>query len=255
MKIQSPYKAYFISDVHLGAPSKEQSLLREKKLVSWLDSIDGQATHLFILGDLFDMWFDYTHVVPRGYTRLLGKLAQMSDNGLQIHFFTGNHDMWVFDYFNEEFGAIIHREPQFFEFDNLKVMMGHGDGLGAGDYSYKFIKKIFSSPINQWLFARLHPNFGLGIANYFSRRSRIANGNFEEYSEGIEKEFLVNYCREMLDKKDINLFVFGHRHIALDYVLSEQSRYINLGEWVMKPHIGLLENGDFKLLPCSNSHS
>jgi len=241
-------KSYFISDVHLGVPDYNSSLIREKKMVAWLESISTDAKNLFILGDIFDMWFDYKHVAPRGYVRLLGQLAKMSDNGINIHYFVGNHDMWIFDYFEKEIGLNIYREPQTFDLDGKKVLMGHGDGLGSGDLKYKFIKKVFANGFNQWLFARLHPNFALGIASFFSNRSRIANGNFEENYNGDENEMLVQYCKEKLKEQHYDYFIFGHRHIAMDISVGENSNYINLGEWVKNPHIAVFEDKKLSLI-------
>ncbi len=244
----SKNKSYFISDVHLGVPDYDSSLLREKKMVAWLESIEHDAENLFILGDIFDMWFDYKQVAPRGYVRLLGQLATMSDNGINIHYFIGNHDMWVFDYFEQEIGLKVYREPKEFTLNGKNFLLGHGDGLGPGDGKYKFIKSIFANRINQWFFARLHPNFALGLAQYFSRKSRISNGNFEEHYEGDDKEILYQYCKSELAKKHYDYFVFGHRHIAMDKDLGNNSRYINLGEWVKNPHIGEFNGEGFKLL-------
>jgi len=241
LKTEESHKIYFVSDVHLGVPDYDSSLKREKKLISWLSSIQNDATDLFILGDLFDMWFDYKRVVPRGFTRLFGKLAELSDSGIQIHYFIGNHDMWVFDYFEKELGFIIYRKPQSFNFDGKKFFIGHGDGIGSGDYSYKFIKRIFAGKLNQWLFARLHPNFGLGLANLLSKKSRISNGDFEESSNDIENEILVRFCKNKLKLEYFDFFIFGHRHIAMDYYLGNNSNYINLGEWVKKPHFAYFD--------------
>ena len=247
MKTEQSHRIYFVSDVHLGVPDYDSSLQREKKLISWLSSIQADATDLFILGDLFDMWFDYKRVVPRGFTRLFGKFAELSDRGIRIHYFIGNHDMWVFDYFEKELGFIIYREPKTFEFNGKKMFIGHGDGLGDGDFSYKFIKRIFAGKLNQWLFARLHPNFGLGLANLLSKKSRVGNGEFEENSDNIEDEILVQFCKSKLKESHFDYFVFGHRHIAMDYDLGNNSKYINLGEWVVKPHFGYF-NGEYLIL-------
>ncbi len=247
MKTEQLHKIYFVSDVHLGVPDYNSSLQREKKLVKWLSSIQPDATDLFILGDLFDMWFDYKRVVPRGFTRLFGKFAEMSDAGINIHYFIGNHDMWVFDYFEKELGFSIYREPKQFVFDGKKFFIGHGDGIGPGDISYKFIKRIFAGKLNQWLFARLHPNFGLGLANLLSKKSRVANGDFEEASEDTENEILVKFCKSKLEEEHFDYFIFGHRHIAMDFDLGKNSRYVNLGEWVKKPHYAVFDGGKLKL--------
>jgi UDP-2,3-diacylglucosamine hydrolase len=224
-------KIYFASDFHLGVPDEASSLEREKRIVRWLDSIEKDCEELYLLGDVFDFWFEYRTVVPRGHVRLLGKLAELSDKGTHIHYFTGNHDMWTFDYLKKEIGVELHRRPIEKEYGNKKFYIGHGDGLGPGDYGYKFIKKVFASPISQWLFARLHPNLGVGIAQYFSRKSRVATGNIDEVYLGEEKEWLVIHSKELLAKKHYDYLIFGHRHLPLDIKINGSSRYINLGDW------------------------
>lgn len=225
-------KIYFISDFHLGVPDYERSLTREKKIVRWLNMIKNDASEVYLLGDVFDWWFEYKHAVPRGYVRLLGALAQLSDAGVKLHYFTGNHDMWVFDYLPKEIGATIYREPIVKIYGNKKFFIGHGDGLGPGDHGYKFIKKVFSSKISQWLFARFHPNFGTWLANYFSRKSRIATGSSDEIYLGDEKEFLMIFCNNYIRNQYVDYFIFGHRHLVLDKKVGTDSRYINLGEWI-----------------------
>jgi len=225
-------KIYFASDFHLGVPDQESSLIREKKIVRWLESIRHDAEELYLLGDVFDFWFEYKTVVPRGYVRLLGKLAELSDEGVTIHYFTGNHDMWTFDYLVQELKVKLYRKPIEAEYGGKIFYIGHGDGLGPGDHGYKFIKKVFSNPVCQWLFARLHPNFGIGIANYFSRKSRIATGTLDEIFLGEEKEWLVIHSKELLEKKHYDFLIFGHRHLPLDLPVNGKSRYINLGDWI-----------------------
>ena len=225
-------KIYFASDFHLGVPDTASSLQREKKIVRWLDAIRSDCEELYLLGDVFDFWFEYKTVVPRGFVRLLGKLAEFSDAGIPIHYFTGNHDMWTFDYLSKELNVRIYRKPIEAEYNGKKFYIGHGDGLGPGDHGYKFIKKVFASRLSQWLFARLHPNLGVSVANYFSGKSRIATGNTDEIYHGDEKEWLVIHAKELLLKKRYDYFVFGHRHLPLDVKLEENVRYINLGDWV-----------------------
>jgi len=226
-----PDKLYFASDIHLGAGGYAASREREYRLVRWLDAIKTDATEVFLMGDVFDFWFEYKTVVPRGYIRLLGKLAELSDAGIKLYFFKGNHDMWMFDYFEQELGATIITNELIIERGGKKFFLHHGDGLGPGDNLYKVLKKIFRSKFCQWLFARIHPNLGIGIANYWSRNSRIANEKKEEPKPG-EQEWLVTYCREVLKTTYYDFMVFGHRHLPLDIQLNEKSRYINLGEWV-----------------------
>ncbi len=223
-------KIFFASDFHLGVPNHAESLEREKRIVKWLEKVKNEGSHLFLLGDVFDFWFEYKRVAPRGYVRLLGKLAELSDAGIKIEWFTGNHDMWIFDYLPKEIGFELHRNPVVREFGGKRFYLGHGDGLGPGDKGYKFIKKVFSSRFCQWCFARLHPNFGIWLADYFSGKSRLAGKGKDEKFFG-EKEWLVIYCRELLKKEKFDYFLFGHRHLPIDYNLGE-SRYLNLGEWV-----------------------
>lgn len=226
-------KIYFISDFHLGAPNYEVSLEREKRIVKWLGEVQSDASEIYLMGDVFDFWFEYKTVVPKGYVRLLGKIAELSDAGIIIHYFTGNHDMWCFDYFPKELGLILYKQPVEREINGVHFFLGHGDGLGPGDKGYKFLKKIFSNRICQWLFARLHPNFGIGLANYFSKTSRVANGTSDEKFLGENEEWLLQYCKSLIKEgKKTNYFIFGHRHLPLDIKISDASRYINLGEWI-----------------------
>ena len=242
-------KIYFLSDFHLGVPSHEESFVREKKIVAFLDSIKDNAAEIFLVGDIFDFWFEYKHVVPKGYVRLLGKLAELSDSGIQLHLFTGNHDMWIFDYLPKEIGASLHRQPIERNFNGKTFLIGHGDGLGPGDHGYKIIKKIFSSKTCQWLFARIHPNLGIGLANFWSGKSRKANTIKDKIYLGDDKEFLAVYSNEKLQEKQYDYFVFGHRHLPLDILLTnEKARYINLGEWVTNPHYAVFADGNLTLV-------
>ncbi len=234
MQLQQGEKIYFVSDIHLGAPNRDSSFRREKQLIAWLSEIQHDAREIFIVGDLFDFWFEYDTAVPRGYTRLLGKLAELTDSGIPIHFFTGNHDMWAFGYFTEELNIPIYRQPIEREFNGKKFLIGHGDGLGPGDHGYTMLKKIFANPLCQWLFKWIHPDIGMRIANYWSRRSRLhteAAGD-EDTFQGEDREWLVAYCRQVLKTRHFDYFVFGHRHLAIDYSLAENARYINLGDWL-----------------------
>lgn len=228
----STKKIYFLSDFHLGAPNAVTSLQREKTIVAFLDSIKEDAEEVFIVGDIFDFWFEYKTVVPKGFVRLLGKLAELSDNGIALHFFVGNHDMWIRDYFQKELNMKVYFEPTHFNLNGKKFLIGHGDGQGPGDHSYKFLKKIFRSPVCQWLFGMIPPSIGMGIANYFSKRSRQAESGHEEKFLGEENEWLITYCKEVLQQEHFDYFIFGHRHLPIDFTLNSNSRYINLGEWI-----------------------
>ncbi len=184
------------------------------------------------MGDIFDFWFEYKHAIPKGFIRLQGKLAELRDAGIPISFFTGNHDMWMFDYFKKEMGITIYRAPEVLHVGDQKLLIGHGDGLGPGDNTYKILKKFFNSKLCQWLFARIHPNLGIAIANQWSRQSRINNTKGEEHFLGEDKEFLVIYCNDLERKEHHDYYIFGHRHLPLDIPIGDKSRYINLGEWV-----------------------
>ncbi|MFN3403741.1 MAG: UDP-2,3-diacylglucosamine diphosphatase [Cytophagaceae bacterium] len=224
-------KIYFASDFHLGVPNYEDSLIREKKIISWLSDAQKDAHAIFLLGDIFDFWFEYKHSIPKGFTRLLGKLAELSDSGINLFVFTGNHDMWLFDYFPKELNIPVFRTTMEMEINNFRFLIGHGDGLGPGDHSYKILKKFFNSKICQWLFRFIHPDIGIGIANYWSRSSRINNTKRDETFMG-EKEFLYRFCMEQEKSQHRHFYIFGHRHLPLDMKIGDSSRYINLGEWV-----------------------
>ena len=240
-------KYYFASDFHLGAPNKESSFEREKRIVAWLDEIKTDITELFILGDVFDFWFEYKTVVPRGYVRLLGKLAELSDAGIPIHWFIGNHDMWIFDYIPEELKITLHKNPIRRELNGKKLYIGHGDGLGPGDHGYKFIKKVFRAPLSQWLFARFHPNFGIGLADYFSSSSRKTSQESDKVFLGKENEWLAIYCEEIAAKEDIDYFVFGHRHLPMRIRLDNGGEYINIGDWITHFTYGKLDMDGFAI--------
>ncbi len=223
---------FFASDFHFGSPNYELSRKREEDVCCWLDSIKDRASEIYFLGDTFDFWFEYKSVVPKGCIRFFGKLAELSDRGIQLHMCVGNHDLWLNDYLTEELGIHIFREPKTFSVGNFRYHVHHGDGLGPGDRKYKFLKKIFVNKGAQWFFKWLHPDIGFSLASYFSRKSRASEKPEERAFKGYDKEFLIAYCEETLQKTHIDYFIFGHRHLALDIALSnKKSRYINLGEW------------------------
>lgn len=227
---------YFASDFHLGIPDHASSLKREKLLVQWLDEIKPSTAELFLMGDLFDFWFEYRTVVPKGYVRLLGKLAEFTDAGIPVHVFRGNHDIWAFDYLSTEAGVQLYREPLIRTFGQKKFFLAHGDGLGPGDTGYKILKKVFEVRFNQFLFRWLHPDIGTRLGLYFSKKSRIANtardvNNKEKMV--LEDEMLYHYCmKKHLTEADINYFIFGHRHVPMIHPLSNTSHMVILGDWV-----------------------
>jgi UDP-2,3-diacylglucosamine hydrolase len=209
-------KIYFASDAHFGLQGPGESLPREKLFVKWLEKIRDDASEVYLLGDIFDFWFEYRRVVPRGYTRVLGKIAELTDNGIPVHFFTGNHDIWVFDYLPGETGMIIHKGPHIAELRGKKFYMAHGDGLDEYDKGFRIMKRIFTNPILQWLFARLHPNFAIWFGHKWSHRSRYSKELITPF-QGEDKEEHMIFANRMLEKQHFDYFVFGHRHIPLTY--------------------------------------
>lgn len=247
MQIPQGKKIFFLSDFHLGAADAAISLEREKRIVQFLDEIKNESQAIFIVGDIFDFWYEYRKVVPRGFVRLLGKLAELADSGIEMYFFVGNHDMWMKDYFQRELNIPVYFEPKEFNLNGKKFLIGHGDGLGPGDHGYKRLKKIFRNPFCQWLFGILPPAIGMGLANYSSRKSREATGSTEEKFLGEDKEWLLIYSKEQAQKKNIDFFVFGHRHLPIDYRLHNGSRYINLGDWINYCTYAVLDGTEMSL--------
>ena len=252
MVIPEGKKLYFLSDFHLGAPNAEKSLVRERKIVKFLDEIKNDAFAVFLVGDLFDFWFEYNRVVPKGYVRLLGKLAELSDHGISLHYFVGNHDMWMKTYFQKELSIPVYYSPRNFEFNHYKFCIGHGDGLGPGDHGYKRMKAVFRNPFSKWLFGIIPTRIGIGLANYFSRKSRAMTGETEERFLGEDKEWLIIHCKELLKKEKIDFFIFGHRHLPIDYRLDNGSRYINLGDWIQYDTYATFDGKDLNLKSYSS---
>lgn len=259
INLQPNKKIFFASDFHLGTPTYKRthegtptrSSEREDKVIRWLESIKKEAQVIFLVGDIFDFWFEYKTAIPKGFVRFQGKIAELTDAGIEIIFFTGNHDMWMFDYFETELGIKIYRNPQDLQINNApllpkeglavasevvtNILIGHGDGLGAGDYTYKFLKKIFSNKFFQFIFKIFHPDIGIGIASLWSRKSRSQNDNKTSNNDKKflgDGEWLWQYCKEIEATKHYNFYIFGHRHLPLDLPVLETSRYINLGEWL-----------------------
>ena len=247
MQIPEGKKVYFSSDNHLGAPTMTQSLPREKKFVAWLDHIKEDAAAIFLLGDLFDFWFEYKTVVPKGFTRTLGKLAELSDSGIPIYFFVGNHDLWMRDYFKTELNIEVFHKPQDFTFNNKTFLIGHGDGLGPGDKGYKRMKKVFTNPFSKWLFNWLHPDIGVKLAQYMSVKNKLISGDDDAKFLGEDNEWLVQYCKRKESQQHRDYFVFGHRHLPMEINISEQSKYINLGDWIQYYTYGEFDGQNLEL--------
>jgi UDP-2,3-diacylglucosamine hydrolase len=237
---------YFVSDMHFGIPDSKSSLVREKLFVNWLDRIASNASDIYFMGDMFDFWFEWKHVVPKGYIRLLGKLAMLSDAGIQLHFFIGNHDMWMFSYLQKELNAHIYRKDQIVEIQGKTIYLSHGDGLGPGDHGYKFIKKLFRNPLAQWLYARLHPDFAVWLANFFSRKSRYSNKARNAADNLRERRLTDNqiiHARQILEKQHIDVFIFGHQHTPVHELINEKASVYNIGNWISDYTFLKMENG------------
>jgi UDP-2,3-diacylglucosamine hydrolase len=240
-------KIYFASDFHLGVPYGEPSRLREKQVIAWLDAIAPEAKEVYLIGDLFDFWYEYKTVIPKGFVRFQAKIAALVDQGVAVHIFTGNHDMWMFRYFEEELGAVMHRDSIVRDWEGKRFFIGHGDGLGPGDNGYKIIKRVFANPLCIWLFGWLHPDIGQRLAAFWSGKSRAVNAPLDEVFQGNDKEFLVQFCNQTLEKEHYDYFIFGHRHLALDLKVGQNSRYINLGAWFKNPHYAVWDGQELKL--------
>lgn len=225
-------KIYFASDNHLGAPSHAESRRREDEFIRWLDYVATDAGAIFLLGDLFDFWFEYKTVVPKGFVRTLGRLATLCDLGLPIYFFVGNHDLWMDDYFEKELGIPVYHQPLTFSCCNKHFLVGHGDGLGPGDIGYKRMKKVFTNTIAKWLFRWLHPDIGVRIAQHLSINNRLISGNDDVHFLGEDKEWLVQYCKRKLEQQHYDFFLFGHRHLPMKVPVGNNSLYINTGDWI-----------------------
>jgi len=226
---------FFASDFHLGVPDFAESSARERAIIQWLNAIENEAQAVVFLGDIFDFWHEYKTVVPKGFIRLLAKIAQMKENGIDIFFFAGNHDLWLNDYFEKEIGMKVLKKPEYMKINQHLFHIGHGDGLGPGDLKYKLMKSCFRSRFLQWCFSWLHPDIGLRMGIYFSRKSRISHMK-KDYPFKDEKEWVIIHCRKVLKEKEVDFFLFGHRHVAVDYKLNEKSRYLNPGDWFNKKH-------------------
>lgn len=244
-------KLYFASDFHLGIPNHESSLVREKMLVQWLEMIRYDAEAIYLMGDIFDFWFEYRNVVPKGFTRLLGKLSEITDSGVPVHIFRGNHDIWAFDYLEKECGIILHREEEFLEYDGKVFYLVHGDGKGPGDHGYKFLKRVFECRFNQWLFRWLHPDLGTRMGLYFSRRSRYANivkENKLETPEPIEDSMLYHHATDISNANpQVDYCVFGHHHRPVNAPLPNGKSFILLGDWLVHFTYGVYEEGTISL--------
>lgn len=227
-------KIYFLSDAHLGSWALEHRRTHERRLVNFLDEIKHEAAAVYLLGDIFDYWYEYKYVVPKGYTRLLGKISELTDRGIEVHFFTGNHDIWCKDYFVEECGMVMHREPITIDLYGKEFYLAHGDGLGDESRNFKMLRAMFHSHTLQTLFSAIHPRWTVKLGLTWAKHSRLKReeGKEPDYM-GEEREPLIRYTKEYLKTHpDINYFIYGHRHIMLDMMLTRQARIIIVGDWI-----------------------
>ena len=236
-------RIYFASDFHLGSPNHTESLVREKKICDWLDSIKQYAKEIYLVGDVFDFWFEYKHAIPKGFERFKGKLAELTDNDVKIHFFPGNHDLWTFGYLEQELGLIVHHKPLITTINEKTFYITHGDGLGPSSVKYKILKSFFTSSVSQWLFSKIHPDLGIKLAYLWSKKSRKKGGQIDK--EKLKKD-LISYSKKILVNTDINYFIFGHIHEPIEIELTPSSKYINLGDWIN--HFSFLEFQNSTLL-------
>lgn len=244
-------KVYFCSDFHFGIPDRESSFVREEKLIRWLNEVKKDASAIYLMGDLFDFWFEYKTAIPKGYVRLLGKFAELTDVGISVHLFRGNHDMWAFDYLQQEIGIQLHRDPEIVTLGDKLFYLAHGDGLGPGDHGYKLIKKIFQSPVNQFLFRWIHPDWGMRLGLYWSRKSRYANmskDNIEQHDIDLVNSRLVVHSLEVLKQHpNIDFFVYGHCHVPLEIKLTDNCKQLSLGDWIINFSYAAFDGNELKL--------
>ena len=240
-------KIYFASDFHLGVPNHADSIARERKIVSWLTEIQKDASEIYLVGDVFDFWFEYKHVVPKGFVRVLGKLAEIKDSGIPIYFFVGNHDLWMDDYFEQELGIPVYHRPKEFSFNHKTFLVGHGDGLGPGDKGYKRMKKVFTNPFSKWLYRWLHPDLGVPLAQHLSVKNKLISGDEDAKFLGEENEWLAQYAKRKLESKHYDYFIFGHRHLPMEIKVGKNSTYFNLGDWINFYTYGVFDGEKFEL--------
>lgn len=241
-------RLYFASDFHLGAPNPAASKERELRIIRWLDEISDSAASIFLVGDIFDFWFEYGEVIPKGFVPFLAKLHQLRSQGIPIYFFTGNHDLWMKDYFTDELNIPVFHEPITLLCEGKRMLVGHGDGLGPGDNAYKILKKVFTNPFAKWLFRWIHPDVGIKIAKGWSGHSRISNNEKDEGQFMGENEWLWSYCKQVEASTHYDYYIFGHRHLPLELPVGEKSTYFNLGEWVSQYRFLYFDGENAKLL-------
>lgn len=224
-------KVYFASDFHFGIPDYATSRKREQVICNWLNSIQHNAQHIFLLGDVFDAWMEYTWVVPKGHVRFLGKLAELSDKGIHIHMFIGNHDVWMRGYFEQELQIPVYKELRQVQINEKKIVMGHGDGVSTLEKKYRIMKAIIHHPVSQWIYRKLHPDWGLALADYFSRLG--PKHKYEALTlKPANQEYQMLFANDCLKHTHYDYFIFGHRHIPYQVQLTQNSEILNVGDWL-----------------------
>lgn len=240
-------KVYFLSDAHLGAKSHINSHETERKLCRFLDKAKQDAKAIYLVGDIFDYWFEYKNVIPQGFTRTLGKISEITDSGIEVHFFIGNHDIWLRDYLQKECGVIVHRIPLITNIFDKKLFIAHGDGLGDKSLSFRLLRKMFHSKFLRFIFASVHPRWTVGLAHIWSAHSR-ESGEIADYL-GEDKEFLIQFAKEeIIRQPDIDYFIFGHRHILHEFELPNKARVIHLGDWISHFSYAVLDKTGITLM-------
>ncbi len=252
MNTPNKKKIYFASDQHFGAPTTVLSKPREAIFIAWLDEIKHDAESIFLLGDLFDFWFEYKTVVPKGFVRVLGKLAEITDTGIPIYFFVGNHDLWMTDYFQKELNITVFTDNQEFTFGKKTFLIGHGDGKGPGDKAYKRMKKVFTNPVSKWFFRWLHPDVGVKLAQNLSVKNKLISGESDVKFLGEDNEWLIIYAKRKLAIKHYDYLVFGHRHLPMIVPVGNDANYVNLGDWITYFTYGVFDGEKFELKTYNN---
>jgi len=243
---ESNKKIYFASDLHLIMAPDEESRIRERNFIRWLDMVKNDAAAIFLLGDIFDFWFEYHHVVPRGFVRLLGKFAELTDNGIPVHYIVGNHDQWMSNYLTREMNIQIYHQPTEFEINEKLFLIGHGCDVSPENLTDHLHNFIFENRLLRVLYASLHPRWGVSLGKNWSKSSRSRNCIVTPYT-GVEKELIYQYAKKKLTVKHYDFFIFGHRHLAMDLRLNENSRYINTGDWVENDTYAVFDGKDVTL--------
>lgn len=244
-------RTYFVTDAHLGSLAFTDKLENEKKLVRWMDSIKTDCEALYLMGDIMDFWFEYKHVVPKGFTRFFGKIAEFTDSGISVFWIAGNHDVWLFDYVQSELGVTVYDKPVEKILHGKKFYLAHGDGLGDPSIRFKILRAVFHNRICQRLFASLHPGIGIGIGLAWAKYSRIKRSGNPEYYHGENKEFLIRFSKKLAAESGENaasFYVFGHRHIIVNLKISPKSKVVILGDWIYLFSYGVFDGEYFDIL-------